>query len=82
MYLKQEEAKAGMRIKVSLPTRWCEVNAPTQHIWLEGKITEATNKYILINCKSKKYLFGIKNMQCFPKDGEYVGIKELKGKKK
>lgn len=82
MYLKQEEAKVGLRIKIALPTKWCEVNAPTQNIWLEGKIVEAGEKWIIVKAKSKKYLFGIERLQCFPKNGEYVGIKELKGKKK
>lgn len=86
MYLKIEEATVGLRIKIALPTKWCEVNAPTTHIWLEGKITEVGKKdehhWIIVKAKSKKYLFGIENLQCFPKDGEYVGIKVLKGKKK
>ena len=55
----------GMRIKIALPTKWCQVKSNSLYQWLKGKIIEIpTNNCIIVSIYSKK-VGRIERMMCF-----------------
>jgi hypothetical protein len=66
--------KLGMRIKIALPTSWCQVHNDSPYCWLKGKIIEIPNdKTIVISIWSKK-VGKIERMMCFKRDGIFQKI--------
>lgn len=67
----------GMRIKVCLPTVWCQVHSDSPYQWLKGYIREVPNENtITISIKSKK-VGRIERMMCFrDKNGMFNRIIE------
>jgi hypothetical protein len=73
----------GMRIKIALPTSWCQVHSDSPMQWLKGKITKIPinrgtgkpcNNTIIVSVWSKK-VGRLKNMLCFKQeDGTYDHI--------
>lgn len=64
----------GMRVKLSLPTRWCQVQSNSPYIWFKARIIEVNeNSIILANLKSKKCC-GIDRLMCFKENGVYKKI--------
>ena len=58
----------GMRIKIALPTRWCQVHSDSPYCWLKGKVIEVKDDSIIIKAWSKR-VGHIERMMCF-KDKE------------
>ena len=57
----------GMKIKIGLPTTWCQVYSRKQLQWLKGKVIEVCNpNTIVVSCKSKK-VGKIDRLMCFRK---------------
>lgn len=54
----------GMRIKIALPTSWCQVHSDSPYQWLKGKIIEVSNNSITLSLYSKK-VGRIEAMMCF-----------------
>ena len=68
------DAYVGMRIKIALPTTWCEVHSDSPYQWLKGKVIEMPNENtIVINIWSKR-VGRINRMMCFKKDGVFQNI--------
>lgn len=68
----------GMKIKIRLPTSWCQVISNSPYQWLKGKVIEIpNNNTIIVNVKSKA-VGRIERMMCFRKDGVFPKIIELK----
>lgn len=71
-------ALPGMRIKMSLPTKWCGLEkihkSPT--IWLKGKIVSMpSDNAMVVKLWSRKYKWlKIDDMMCFRKDGKFRKI--------
>lgn len=61
-----ENPYVGMRIKMALPTRWCEVHSDSPYQWLKGKIIEVSNSgnSIVVSVYSKR-VGKIDRMMCF-----------------
>jgi hypothetical protein len=68
------EPKIGMRIKMALPTTWCQVHSDSPYQWLKGKIIEIPNENCIIVHIWSKRVGRIDRMQCSRKDGEYQKI--------
>lgn len=77
-YLKSSESKVGMRVKVALPTKWCQVPSKAPFTWFKGTVIERTDKCILVNVWNRKWNIRIDRLQCFAQDGEYIKIMEIK----
>lgn len=55
----------GMRIKIALPTIWCQIYSDSLYHWMKGKIIKVPNNdTIVISIWSKK-VGRINNMMCF-----------------
>lgn len=55
----------GMRIKMALPTYWCQVISDSPYQWLKGKIIEmVSDDCIVVSIYSKK-VGRINRMMCF-----------------
>lgn len=77
------EGYVGMKIKIALPTSWCQVKSNSPIQWLKGKVIEIPiNKQtgkpcdnaIVVSIWSKK-VGRIERMLCFKKeDGKYDHI--------
>ena len=59
-----ENPYVGMRIKMALPTSWCQVHSDSPYQWLKGKIIEVSNNSIVVSIYSKK-VGRIGRMMCF-----------------
>ena len=55
----------GMRIKMALPTYWCQVISNSPYQWLKGKIIEFPNDNCIIVSIYSKKVGRIKRMMCF-----------------
>lgn len=63
--LRQTDAVEGLRIKVCLPTRWCEVNHNSPVLWFKGKIVaKLSERTIVYNIWNKKFNIRIRHMAC------------------
>ena len=77
----------GMKIKICLPTKWCQVNSPSPYQWLKGKVIEIPisretgepcENSIIVSIWSKK-VGRINRMQCFrQKNGEFNRVIQQK----
>ena len=68
------EPYVGMRIKIALPTRWCEVIDDSPYQWLKGKIIEVPNQNtIVVSVKSKK-VGRIDRMMCFRTNNKFLKV--------
>ena len=54
-----------MRIKMALPTCWCQVISNSPYQWLKGKIIEIPNDNCIIVSIYSKKVGRIKRMMCF-----------------
>ncbi len=71
------EPYVGMRIKMALPTSYCEVPSKKPLQWLKGKvISMPNNNTIVVSIWSKKWKFRIDDMMCFRKNGKFIKIVE------
>ena len=60
-----KEPYVGMRIKVKLPTMWCQIHSDSPYHLMKGKVIEMPNeKTIVISIWSKK-CGKIDRMMCF-----------------
>ena len=66
--LTKDEVYSGMKIKMALPTCWCQVRERSPYVWLKGTILEANEKSIVVNLWNKKHKFHIERMFCVIKD--------------
>lgn len=55
----------GMRIKMALPTYWCQVISNSPYQWLKGKIIEIPNDDCIIVSIYSKKVGRIERMMCF-----------------
>lgn len=55
----------GMRIKMALPTYWCQVISDSPYQWLKGKIIEILNDNCIIVSIYSKKVGRIERMMCF-----------------
>ena len=55
----------GMRIKMALPTYWCQVKSKSLYQWLKGKIIEMPNDNCIVVSIYSKKVGQIKRMMCF-----------------
>ena len=67
------EPKVGMRIKIALPTIWCQVHSNSPYCWLKGKIIEVKENSIIIKIWSKK-VGHIEKMMCFKEKNCYINV--------
>lgn len=54
-----------MRIKMALPTKWCQVRSHSPYQWLKGKIVEIPNDNCIVVSIYSKKVGRIKRMMCF-----------------
>ena len=60
-----KDVYVGMRIKMALPTSWCQVRSNSPYHWLKGKIIEIpSDNCIIVSIYSKK-VGRINRMMCF-----------------
>jgi hypothetical protein len=76
--LTQDEVYKGMKIKMALPTSWCQLRERSPYVWFKGTILEANEKSIVVNLWSKKHKFHIERMFCVIRDGRYPKIYKQK----
>jgi len=63
--LCQIDAVEWLRIKVCLPTYWCEVNHNSPVLWFKGKIVAKLNEHTIVyNIWNKKFNIRIRRMMC------------------
>ncbi len=77
------DAYVGMKVKVALPTNWCQVKSDSPIQWLKGKVIEIPidrrtgepcDFSIIVSVWSKK-VGRISRLQCFKdEDGVYYKI--------
>lgn len=60
-----ENAYVGMRIKIALPTSWCQVHSDSPYQWLKGKVIEIPNENCIIVSIYSKIVGRIDRMMCF-----------------
>lgn len=70
------EPYVGMRIKIALPTRWCQIKTCKKNLWLKGIVTQvATKDSICVRIWSMKYKhLKIDSMFCMRKNGVFPNI--------
>lgn len=70
------EPYVGMRIKIVLPSSWCQIKTPKKVLWLKGKVTEVSSKNsISVKIWSRKYWWlKVDSMFCIRKNGVYPNI--------
>lgn len=56
--------KVGDRIKLPLPTVWCEVRDNRPMIWFKGTVVEANEKSFVANVWNKKHKLRIERLFC------------------
>ena len=76
--LKDKDVKVGLRIKFTMPTKWCQVVDSSPFIWFKGRIIEHHNEMIIVCGKNRKHKMYLDRIMCFSKNGEYHRIKKQK----
>lgn len=62
------EPYVGMRIKIALPTSWCQVRSASPMQWLKGRIIEIPNEKTIVVSIWSRRVGRIPRMMCFRKE--------------
>ena len=76
--LTQDKVYKGMKIKMPLPTSWCQVRERSPYVWFKGTILEVNEKSIVVSLWTKKHKFHIERMFCPLREGRYQRIYKQK----